>query len=121
MNLEKFRLPGDGRKWKSVCEQRRSLALRLAAHTQNKIVYGDVRSLRADLPRRTFFRRMADLRKLGLLRSIGRMGYEFDLSGLGNTNVALNIDVTDVENDVTDVRIDVTDVRIDVTDVGCDR
>ena len=120
MNLEKFRLPGDGRKWKTVCKQRQSLAIRLAAHTQKKIVYGDVR-LRADLPRRTFFRRMADLRRLGLLRSIGRMGYEFDWSGLKTANVALSIDVTDVENDVTDVRIDVTDVENDMTDVGCDR
>ncbi len=85
--LEKFRLPNDGRKWRRLCEQRRNLALRLSANTKAKIVVVDVCSLRAGLTRRTFFRRMADLRSLGLLRSIGRIGYEFDLSGLNKSQV----------------------------------
>ncbi len=78
--LESFRLPGDGRKWKKVCEQRRALVHRLAAVTKSKVVGADVDSLAAGFTRRTFFRRMADLRELGILQSIGRLGYVFDPS-----------------------------------------
>ena len=76
--LETFRLPGDGRKWRKVCEQRRALARRLAARTMSGVVCDEVRVLAVGFSRRTFFRRMADLCKLGILRSIGRLGYSFD-------------------------------------------
>ena len=85
--LDSFRLPNDGRKWRRLCEQRRNLALRLSSNTKANVVVGDVFSLRAGLTRRTFFRRMADLRLLGLLRSIGRIGYEFNLSALKKSEV----------------------------------
>jgi hypothetical protein len=77
-------LPSDGRKWLKVCEQRQTLAKRLAAVTKSKIVCADVDSLAVGFTRRTFFRRMADLRKLGLLQSIGRLGYSFDPSAISN-------------------------------------
>ena len=76
--LETFRLPGDGRKWRKVCEQRRALVRRLAARVGGGIVCAEVKSLADGFKRRTFFRRMGDLRKLGILQSIGRLGYSFD-------------------------------------------
>jgi|SRR5882757_4850637 len=82
--LENFRLPSDGRKWKRICEQRRILANRLAAHTKSKIVSADVDFLAVGFTRRTFFRRMADLRELGILQNIGRIGYSFDVTAVLN-------------------------------------
>ena len=78
--LENFRLPNDRRKWKSVCEQRRALASQLEARTRSGIVTGDVWELRVGfgVTPRTFFRRMAELRQLGIVRSVGRIGYSFD-------------------------------------------
>jgi len=96
--LENFRLPSDGRKWKRICEQRRILANRLAAHTKNKIVWADVDFLAVGFTRRTFFRRMADLRDLGMLQSIGRMGYVFDpslkVASINGTDVNLALTLT---------------------------
>src|SRR6266478_5724416 len=82
--LQNFCLPSDGRKWRRVCEQRRALANRLAALTKSGIVCADVDALAVGFTRRTFFRRMVDLRKLGILQSIGRLGYAFDPSAVLN-------------------------------------
>ncbi len=82
--LESYRLKSDGRKWKKVCEQRRTLANRLADRTKSKVVCAEVRFLAVGFSRRTFFRRMADLRELGILQCIGRIGYSFDPPAAAN-------------------------------------
>src|SRR6266404_1891505 len=67
-----YRLPGDGRKWKSLCKDRRAIANHIATYAN-----GDGTSITAGInrwvkemgvSRATIFRRLDDLRTLGLLR-----------------------------------------------------
>src|ERR1700737_1192339 len=67
-----YRLPDDGRKWKALCDERRKIANHLATYAN-----GDGTSITAGInrwvketgiKRRTLFRRLDDLRRLGHLR-----------------------------------------------------
>src|SRR5258708_36213313 len=69
---ESYRLPDDGRKWKKLCEERRKIANQLATYANGdgtSITAGINRLVReTSTKRRTLFRRLDDLRQLGLLR-----------------------------------------------------
>jgi len=69
---ESYRLPQDGRKWKVLCKERRAIANHIATYAN-----GDGTSIKAGVKRwvkeigvsrATIFRRLDDLRKLGVLR-----------------------------------------------------
>lgn len=69
---ESYRLPNDGRKWMALCKERRAIANHLATYANGdgtSITAGINRWIREiGIKRRTLFRRLNDLRRLGLLR-----------------------------------------------------
>lgn len=69
---ESYRLSGDGRKWMALCKERRAIANHLATYANGdgtSITAGINRWIREiGIKRRTLFRRLNDLRTLGLLR-----------------------------------------------------
>ena len=69
---ESYRLPKDGRKWLALCKERRALANQIATYANGdgtSITAGVDRWVRElGIKRRTLFRRLDDLRQLGVLR-----------------------------------------------------
>src|SRR5260370_30588748 len=73
---EFYRLPEDGRKWEHTCFMRRSLAMQLATYADGdgtNITVG-VERLRQELgmAKRTFYRRIDELTRLGFIEKDGR-------------------------------------------------
>jgi hypothetical protein len=74
-----YRLPSDRRKWKALCNERKQLADWLATYgdSDGSHIFPSVATmLRAfdTWSRKTLFRRLADLRELGILQSEGLKG-----------------------------------------------
>jgi hypothetical protein len=70
---EKYRLPTDGKKWKRLCQQRRELALQLAAYVDQGI-FVNLTQLESALgiPAKTIKHLLEDLSKLGTPLPDGR-------------------------------------------------
>jgi hypothetical protein len=74
-----YRLPNDGRKWKSLCVARKQLADWLATFgdADGSRIFPSVKTMQAAFDtwsRMTIFRRLAELRWLGFLESEGLKG-----------------------------------------------
>lgn len=63
VEISRFKLPTDGRKWQSVCDERHRIVAHIAAG-------GECTRDALGLPQRTFERRMAELRQLGLVANL---------------------------------------------------
>lgn len=80
LSFERFQLPSDGREWKHVAGKRRAVYIELAtyADADGTNACPSIESLqRIDgSSRRSIFRRLAELRELGLLVDVGKSKYQ---------------------------------------------
>jgi hypothetical protein len=79
LSFEDFRLPSDGRKWQSVARQRRALFMELCsyANSDGSAIYASVSTMqRCSGSERTTFRRLDELKQLGLLRDEGKSRFQ---------------------------------------------
>ena len=104
---ESYRLPSDGRKWRAVCAERRSVAMQLATYANGdgtSIETGVARLMReTGIPRSTLFRRLDELRTLGILNSKHGLTKEHGTARRSLTVSKLRApEVSDSESEVSD-------------------
>jgi hypothetical protein len=80
LTFEDFKLPTDGRKWRAVAKERRALFMELASYANDGDGSGACPSIknlqRAIGSRRSTFRRLDDLKKLGLVVDEGKSRFQ---------------------------------------------
>src|SRR5690242_1864235 len=89
-----YRLPSDGRQWKSQCRLRRELAVLLASYAdpngQNIKISVLTMSTALEKSRSVIFELLEDLRALGFLQDGGKTGYSGTRSRTLNVSAMLS-------------------------------